>query len=65
MRITIDTELERVIVPNSFFSQIEKRNKVLEEAGVEKKIDHVEFVQEAFAKAIKNTLFRPSDAKGK
>ena len=30
MRIIIDTEKERIIVPDSFFNQIDKMNKVLE-----------------------------------
>ena len=33
MRFTIDTELERIIVPDTFFNQIDKMNAVLEPNG--------------------------------
>ena len=28
MRFTIDTEIDRIIVPDTFFNQIDKRNAV-------------------------------------
>ena len=34
MRITIDTDLQCVIVPNSYYEQIDKLNEVIEAAGV-------------------------------
>lgn len=37
MRIVIDTEKGRIIVPKSFFSNLDKRNKDLEEAGSDKR----------------------------
>ena len=41
MRFIIDTNLERIIVPDSFFNQIDKMNQVLVENGAaEKKIDY-------------------------
>ena len=42
MRFTIDTELERIIVPDNFFNQIDKMNAVLEanNAG-DRKTDYV------------------------
>lgn len=33
MRSTIDTEIDRIIVPDTFFNQIDERNAVLEEYG--------------------------------
>ena len=43
MRIILDTELERFIVPDTFFNQIDKMNAVLAENGAaDKKIDYVE-----------------------
>ena len=33
MRITIDTDLQCVIVPNSYYEQIDKLNEVIEAAG--------------------------------
>ena len=66
MRIEIDTELEKIIVPNSFFNQIDKMNKVLVENGAEdKKIEYTQYVKDSFEKAIKNALVRKSDLKRK
>ena len=66
MRIEIDTELERIIVPNSFFNQIDKMNKVLIENGAEdRKIDYVQYIKDSFEKAIKNAPVRKSDLKRK
>ena len=33
MRFTIDTEIDRIIVPDTFFNQIDERNAVFEEHG--------------------------------
>lgn len=65
MRLIIDTELERVIVPDTFFNQIDKMNAVLTKHGGEqaKKIDYVEFIKEAIEKAMKNAPVRKSDLK--
>lgn len=64
MKFTIDTELERIIVPDSFFNQIDKMNKILKDNGAEeKKIDYVAFVNEAIEKAKLNALVRKSDLK--
>ena len=64
MRITIDTEMERVIVPDTFFNQIDKMNAVLIANGAEdKKIDYVKFIEEAIAKAMKNAPVRKADVK--
>ena len=64
MRFTIDTTLERIIVPDTFFNQIDKMNQVLTEHGSgDKQIDYVEYVNEAIAKAQKNAPVRKSDVK--
>lgn len=64
MRFTIDTELERIIVPDSFFNQIDKMNKVLIERGAaDKKIDYVQYINDAIAKAQANAPIRKSDVK--
>ena len=64
MRFIIDTELERIIVPESFFNQIDKMNKVLAENGAEdKKIDYVKYINDAIAKAQQNAPIRKSDIK--
>lgn len=63
MRFIVDTELERIIVPDSFFNQIDKMNKVLAENGAEKQIDYVQYVKDAIEKAEKNALIRKADIK--
>lgn len=64
MRIIIDTELERIIVPDTFFTQIDKMNAVLIANGAEdKKIDYVEYIKTVIEKAQKNAPVRKSDVK--
>ena len=64
MRFTIDTELERIIVPDTFFNQIDKMNAVLEANGAgDKKIDYVQYIKDAMAKAIENAPVRKADVK--
>ena len=64
MRFTIDTELERIIVPDTFFNQIDKMNDVLVKNGAEdRKIDYVKFINDAIAKAQKNAPVRKADLK--
>ena len=63
MRIIIDTEKERIIVPDSFFNQIDKMNKVLSENGADKQIDYVQYIKDAYEKAIKNAPIRKADLK--
>lgn len=65
MRFIIDTDLERIIVPDSFFNQIDKMNQVLVKHGGEnvKKIDYVEYIKEAIEKAEANAPVRKSDVK--
>ena len=55
IRFTIDTELERIIVPDTFFNQIDKMNAVLEANGAaDKMIDYVKYINDAIAKAQKH-----------
>ena len=64
MRFIIDTNLERVIVPDSFFNQIDKMNQVLVDNGAaDKKIDYVQYIKDAMAKAAANAPVRKSDVK--
>lgn len=63
MRFIIDTKYERIIVPDSFFNQIDKMNQVLRENGSEKVIDYVQYINDAIAKAQKNTPVRKGDLK--
>ncbi len=62
MRIIIDTEKERIILPKNFFTQLDKINKILEEGGLkEKKYTAETYIKEQFEKVIKNTMLRPED----
>ena len=64
MRFIIDSDLERIIVPDSFFNQIDKMNAVLEANGAaDKKIDYVKYINDAIARAQKNAPVRKSDLK--
>lgn len=60
MRFIIDTELERIIVPDSYYNQIDKTNKLIEANGG-KKIDYVQFVKDSYTKAIEKPLIRKED----
>ena len=53
MRFTIDTEIDRITVPDTFFNQIDKMNAVLKEHGGKgtEIIDYVQCVKEAVASA--------------
>ena len=61
MRIIIDTDLERIIVPDSFFNKIDAMNKILKENDSDKQIDYTEYVKDAFDKAIGNAVVRKAD----
>lgn len=61
MRFIIDTKLQRIIVPDTFYHEIDKQNELLKAHGVEKPIDYVEYVNSEIAKAQQNSLIRKSD----
>lgn len=61
MRIVIDTTKERIILPNSFFSQLDKMNKILENGGSDKKWTAEDYVRDQFEKAMQNVMLRPED----
>lgn len=60
-RIVIDTEKGRIVLPKSFFTQLDKMNKILAEGGSDKKWTAEEYVTEQFNKAIKETMLRSED----
>lgn len=61
MRITIDTTKGRIIVPKSFFSELDKINKILADSGTDKKWTAEEYVRDQFEKAMKETMLRAED----
>lgn len=66
MRIILDVDSKQIIVPDTFYGQVDKMNKALEAAKVEdKKIDYVEYIADAWSDAIKKPLIRKADLKKK
>lgn len=61
MRIISDTTKGRIILPKSFFTELDKKNKDLEEAGSDKKWAPEEWVRSQFEKAMKENMLRPGD----
>ena len=61
MRIILDTDKGRIILPKNFFTQLDKMNKILAEAGSDKKWTAEDYVKEQFDKAMKETMLRPED----
>ena len=62
MRIIIDTEKGRIILPKSFFTNLDKMNKILADGGSDKKWTAESYVRDQFDKAMKETMLRPGDA---
>ena len=60
MRITIDTELQAIIVPNSYYNQIDKLNEIIIAAGG-KKLDYTQYIKDCFAMAIANKTIQQSE----
>ena len=61
MRIIMDTTKGRIILPKNFFTELDKMNKTLADAGMDKKWTAEEYVKDQFAKMIKETMLRPED----
>lgn len=61
MRIIIDTEKGRIILPKSFFPTLDKMNKILADGGSDKRWTADEYVRDQFEKAINETMLRTDD----
>lgn len=61
MRIIIDTDKGRIILPKSFFPSLDKMNKILSEGGSDKKWTAEDYVRDQFEKAMKETMLRAED----
>lgn len=61
MRIILDTNKGRIILPKSFFTELDKINKILKDSGSDKKWNAVDYVTDQFNKAIQETMLRPED----
>jgi len=66
MRIILDVDSKQIIVPDTYYGQVDKMNKALEAAKVEdKKIDYTQYIADAWQDAIKKPLIRKADLKKK
>ena len=61
MRIIIDTDKGRIILPKAFFPQLDKMNKILTEGGLDKKWTAESYVRDQVEKAMKETMLRAED----
>ena len=61
MRIIMDTTKGRIILPKSFFSELDKMNKILADGGADKKWTAEDYVTDQFNKMIKETMLRAED----
>lgn len=56
-----DTNKGRIILPKSFFTELDKMNKILADGGSDKKWTAETYVQDQFDKAMKETMLRAED----
>ena len=61
MRITLDTNKGRIILPKSFFTELDKMNKILADGGSQKKWTAEDYVRDQFEKAMGETMLRAGD----
>ena len=61
MRIILDTDKGRIVLPKSFFTNLDKMNKILAESGSDKKWTAEDYVKTQFEKAMKETMLRAED----
>ena len=60
MRITIDTDLKEIIVPNKYFDNIDAMNEIATQSGG-KPFDYTQYIKDEFNVAIVKPLKRTSD----
>lgn len=60
MRIIIDTDIQAIIVPDSYYMQVDKLNEVITEAGG-KALDYTAYVKTCFDKAYDTQIIRTAD----
>lgn len=60
MRIVIDTELQAIIVPESYYTQVDKLNEVITEAGGNA-LDYTAYIHTCFEKAYATQIVRQGD----
>ena len=60
MRIIIDTEMQAIIVPDSYHAQVDKLNEIIVECGGAP-LDYTKYIQTCFDKAYAARIIRQSD----
>ena len=60
MRMIIDTELQAIIVPDSYYVQVDKLNEIIENAGG-RKLDYHAFIKTCFDKAYNTQVIKQSE----
>ncbi len=60
MRITIDTDMQAIIVPESYYSQVDKLNEIIIEAGGNP-LDYRVYIRTCFEKAYATQIIRQGD----
>ena len=60
MRIIIDTELQAIIVPDSYYMQVDKLNEIIASVNGNK-LDYSEYIKTCFENAYKTQIVRQSD----
>lgn len=60
MRIIIDTELQAVIVPDSYYAQVDKLNEIITECGG-RKLDYTDYIKTCFDKAYASKVISQSE----
>lgn len=60
MRITIDTDMQTIIVPDSYYSHVDKLNEVIVEAGG-KPLEYNAYIKRCFEKAFETKIIRQSE----
>lgn len=62
MRITIDTDLQVIIVPNSYYDYVDRLNEIITEAGGDE-LDYKSYIKTLFEKAYETKIIRADDVK--
>ena len=60
MRIIIDTELQAIIVPESYYAQVDKLNEIIVEAGGHA-LDYNAYIKTCFEKAYASQIMSQSE----
>lgn len=62
MRIIIDTDIQAIIVPDSYYMQVDKLNEVIAEAGGTR-LEYAAYIKTCFDKAYATQIIRQDDVK--